>query len=78
MPTGAIEPDEPQTGWGATSAAAGLKNLGTGLDHLAPIAWVAPAAALLRAGPSSCFDSVQGSYRYPFGRFAFGAAMGLM
>lgn len=38
MPTGAIEPDEPQTGWGATSAAAGLKNLGAGLDHLAPIA----------------------------------------
>ncbi|QTW18108.1 hypothetical protein [Comamonas kerstersii] len=36
----------------------------------------APSAALLRAGPSSCFDSVQGSYRYPFGRFAFGAAMG--
>lgn len=46
MPTGAIEPDEPQTGRGATSAVAGLKNLGAGLDHLAPIAWVAPPAAL--------------------------------
>lgn len=30
LPGDAIEPDEPQTGWGATSAAAGLKTHGAG------------------------------------------------
>lgn len=39
LPGDAMEPDEPQTGWGATSAAAGLKTRGAGSITWHPPRW---------------------------------------
>ena len=48
--------------------------------RLTAISTTPPPANQLRprARPSSCVESVQGPYRYPFGRFALFAAMGVL